>query len=111
MDASAGPLWPWIRRALRRTRDAGSSGLRLRFSQRGSADSGAGDSLAMKLACWFVMLALPVRGAEKSPAKILLQMEREWSQAGISKDSKTMDRIMADDWVSVDFQGRTVTKA
>ena len=40
-----------------------------------------------------------------------MQMERDWSQAGFKKDLKTLDRIMADDWVSVDLQGNTVTKA
>jgi hypothetical protein len=64
----------------------------------------------------FLLLTLPVdgagKGAGKSPAKkesttaILIQMERDWSQAGIAKDTRTMDRIMADDWVSDDFQGR-----
>ena len=73
----------------------------------------------MKLSvCLLLLLALP--GAGKSPAKkdstasvtkTLTQMERDWSAAGNAKDFKTMDRIMADDWVSVDFQGRTVTKA
>ena len=40
-----------------------------------------------------------------------MQMERDWSQAGIHKDYKTLDRIMADDWVSIDFQGNAITKA
>jgi hypothetical protein len=42
-----------------------------------------------------------------SVTNTLIQMEREWSQA---RDSKTIDRILADDWVSVDFHGKTVTK-
>lgn len=67
-----------------------------------------------------VTLALPAAGAGKSPArktaassvvKTLVQMEQDWSQAGMTGDSRTMDRIMAEDWVSVDFEGRTVTKA
>lgn len=46
----------------------------------------------------------------------LTQMERDWSQVGtnkanIDKDVKTMDRIMADDWVGLDFQGNANTKA
>ena len=45
-----------------------------------------------------------------SVANVLLQMERDWSQAGVSKDTRTVDRILADDWVSVDFRGKSVTK-
>ena len=41
----------------------------------------------------------------------LKQMERDWNQATIAKDFKTVDRIMADDWTGVDFHGMTVTKA
>jgi hypothetical protein len=41
-------------------------------------------------------------------AKILTQMERDWARA---KDFKTLDRILADDWLSTDFQGKTTTKA
>jgi hypothetical protein len=69
-----------------------------------------------------VILLLAVSCLAKSPpkkkaaspvsvAKTLLQMERDWSQAGIKRDSKTMDRILADDWVSTDFHGKSVTKA
>lgn len=45
-----------------------------------------------------------------SVATVLMQMERDWSRAGIRKDFKTLDRIMADDWVSVDLQGNVITK-
>jgi ketosteroid isomerase-like protein len=46
----------------------------------------------------------------------VLQMEKDWSQVGLNKanlanDLKTMDRIMADDWVGLDFQGNANTKA
>lgn len=46
-----------------------------------------------------------------SVVRTLLQMEQDWSQAGVRKDSTAIDRIIAEDWVSVDFQGHTVTKA
>ena len=46
-----------------------------------------------------------------SVAATLRQMEHDWSQAGLKRDSKTMDRILADDWISVDFRGKRVTKA
>ena len=42
--------------------------------------------------------------AATSVEQTLMQMERDWSQVGtnkanIDKDLKTMDRIMADDWI------------
>jgi hypothetical protein len=48
--------------------------------------------------------------------KTVLQMERDWAQVGMTKtnldkDLKTMDRIMADDWIGLDFQGNANTKA
>lgn len=70
--------------------------------------------------CLLLALALPICAETRAPAKkattssvikLLLQMERDWSQAGVKKDARTMDRILADDWVSVDFHGKTITKA
>lgn len=43
--------------------------------------------------------------------KSILQMERDWTEAGLKNDFKTMDRIIADDWVAIDFAGKTITKA
>ncbi len=40
-----------------------------------------------------------------------MQLERDWSQASLKKDIDTLNKIMADDWVNIDFQGKTVTKA
>jgi ketosteroid isomerase-like protein len=41
----------------------------------------------------------------------LMQLERDWTQASLKKDIDALNRIMADDWVAIDFQGKTVTKA
>ena len=46
-----------------------------------------------------------------SVTKTLLQMERDWSRAGTTKDIDIINRILADDWISVDFHGKTVNKA
>jgi ketosteroid isomerase-like protein len=46
-----------------------------------------------------------------SVEKTILQMERDWTEAGLKKDAKTMDRIVADDWTATDFLGKTVTKS
>jgi ketosteroid isomerase-like protein len=48
--------------------------------------------------------------ASGSVASILMQMERDWSQAGTKKDLKVLDRVLADDWVSIDPQGQVTTK-
>ncbi len=48
--------------------------------------------------------------AAVSPTKIILQMERDWVHAAAAKDRATVDRILADDWTSTDFRGKTVTK-
>ena len=46
-----------------------------------------------------------------SVEKTLLQMEKDWSQAGLDKDVKTVDRIVAEDWISTGFDGNKETKA
>jgi uncharacterized protein (TIGR02246 family) len=45
-----------------------------------------------------------------SVEQTLMQLERDWSQASLKKDIDALNRIMADDWVNIDFQGRTLTK-
>ena len=64
---------------------------------------------SVKLACLFLSLACLSHG--QSVEQTLKQLEHEWSQASLKKDLATLDKIIADDWVSIDFQGRTVTKA
>jgi ketosteroid isomerase-like protein len=41
----------------------------------------------------------------------LIQLEKDWNQATLTKDYKTLNRIMADEWTGIDYQGVTVTKA
>jgi len=41
----------------------------------------------------------------------LLQMERDWNQATLTRDYKALQRIMADDWTGIDFKGVTTTKS
>jgi len=38
-------------------------------------------------------------------------MERDWSQADVKKDVTALNRILADDWTGIDFQGTVLTKA
>jgi ketosteroid isomerase-like protein len=54
----------------------------------------------------------PARAADtKDVEKAILQMERDWTEAGIKKDVAAFDRIVADDWVSLDFEGNLLNKA
>jgi uncharacterized protein (TIGR02246 family) len=46
-----------------------------------------------------------------SVERTLMQLERDWTQASLKKDVDTLNKIMADDWVNIDFQGKVVTKA
>jgi ketosteroid isomerase-like protein len=48
---------------------------------------------------------------EVTVEQTLMQLERDWSQASLKKDIDTLNKIMADDWVNIDFQGKVVTKA
>ena len=48
---------------------------------------------------------------EVSVEQTLMQLERDWTQASLKKDVDTLNKIMADDWVNIDFQGKVVTKA
>ena len=50
--------------------------------------------------------------SETTPVEqTLMQMERDWNQATLTKDFKTLNRIMADDWTGIDFKGVTTTKS
>jgi ketosteroid isomerase-like protein len=60
-----------------------------------------------------VLAVAPYAGAQTTAAaeQALIQMERDWVQAWIKKDTAALGRILADDWVGIDFTGKTVTKA
>jgi ketosteroid isomerase-like protein len=46
-----------------------------------------------------------------SVQQTLMQMERDWGQAVAKNDTATVDKFMADDWVGIDFEGKSITKA
>src|SRR5579863_6485594 len=46
-----------------------------------------------------------------SVQQTLMQMERDWGQAAAKNDTATVDKFVADDWVGIDFQGKSITKA
>jgi ketosteroid isomerase-like protein len=62
-----------------------------------------------------VTMVLPVFGVARadSPSveQTLMQMERDWTQAGLKKDAAALDKIIADDWVAISYDGKSYTKA
>ena len=40
----------------------------------------------------------------------IIQMEKDWVQAALKKDAGAMDRIIADDWIGIAFDGTALTK-
>ena len=73
-------------------------------------------SLVLLLVCALATSGAGKKMAKKAPtagstAKVILQLEREWVRAAATQDRATVERILADDWTSTDFRGKTVTKA
>jgi ketosteroid isomerase-like protein len=48
---------------------------------------------------------------KNSVEQTLIEMEQEWSQADIRKDAAALNRILAEDWIGIDFEGTVLTKA
>jgi len=46
-----------------------------------------------------------------SVQQTLMQMERDWGQAAAKNDTAGLDKFVADDWVGIDFEGKSITKA
>lgn len=51
------------------------------------------------------------KSEKQSAEQALLQLEHEWSQADVQKDAAALNRILADDWIGIDFEGTALTKA
>ena len=60
-----------------------------------------------------VVLSIRTSGAQPAPSveQTIVQMEKDLLQANIKKDAAALDRMVADDFVVIDFTGRTITKA
>jgi ketosteroid isomerase-like protein len=52
----------------------------------------------------------PAKPTKASIEETLKQMERDWGKAQIKKDYDTVDKILADDWVGIDYDGKVVAK-
>src|SRR4051794_14269826 len=70
--------------------------------------------------CLLLVCSIAAFGQSKAAApkadsgqveQTLMQMERDWVQASLKKDTATMEKILADDWAGIDFTGKTINKA
>jgi hypothetical protein len=52
----------------------------------------------------------PATAVKPSVEQTLMQMEREWGTAEIKKDYAVVERILAEDWVGIDYSGNIVDK-
>jgi len=63
----------------------------------------------------FAFSVLAVFGQAKadtgSVQQTLMQMERDWAEAGVKNDAAAVGKFIAEDWVGIDFEGKTITKA
>ena len=67
------------------------------------------------LVCSVAAFGQSTAKAQKTDAgsveQTVMQMERDWVQASLKKDTAVMEKILADDWAGIDFSGKTNTKA
>lgn len=45
-----------------------------------------------------------------SVEQTLIRMEQEWSEADLHQDAAALKRILADDWIGIDFEGTALNK-
>jgi ketosteroid isomerase-like protein len=48
---------------------------------------------------------------KNSAEQTLIQLENDWSQADLKRDAAALDRILAEDWIGIDFEGAVLSKA
>src|SRR5947199_10007825 len=65
------------------------------------------------LALLVLRVSLPsqTKPGKQSAEQTLIQMELDWSDADVKKDAVTLNRILAEDWTGIDFEGTVMTKA
>ena len=65
-------------------------------------------------ACSFCAFGQAMKETPKGSSSVeqtLIQIERDWTKAELDKDAAALDRILADDWTVIGFDGKTETKA
>jgi ketosteroid isomerase-like protein len=50
------------------------------------------------------------RTGKNSAEQALIQLENDWSQADLDRDPAALNRILAEDWIGIDFEGRVQNK-
>ena len=74
-------------------------------------------SCSLVVLCCFLLASSTIKAegagapAASSVEKAIIQMEKDWTKAGIAKDAATFERVIADDWVGVDYTGKALSKA
>jgi ketosteroid isomerase-like protein len=48
--------------------------------------------------------------SRNSVEQTLIELERAWSEADLHKDAAALKRILADDWIGIDFEGTVLNK-
>jgi hypothetical protein len=64
--------------------------------------------------CLLLVASVPCghgKSDKNSIEQTLIQMEQDWSQADIKKDAAALNRILAEDWIGIDFEGTVLNKA
>jgi ketosteroid isomerase-like protein len=46
-----------------------------------------------------------------SVQQTLMQMERDWGEAAVKNHTAAVAKFLADDWLGIDFEGKSITKA
>jgi hypothetical protein len=64
-------------------------------------------ALSLLLASLFAQ----TKTGKDSAEQILIKMELDWSEADVKKDAAVLNRILAEDWMGIDFQGTVMKKA
>ena len=61
--------------------------------------------------CLLLAAAALLGQSTNAAEQTLIQIEQEWSQADLHKDAAVLNRILADDWIGIDFEGAVLNKA
>jgi len=69
-------------------------------------------SLKTGLAAAMLLIAASLTAAPMgSVEQEITQMEKNWAEAPMTHDTASVERIVADDWIGIWFDGSTLTKA
>jgi ketosteroid isomerase-like protein len=56
------------------------------------------------------LLAPAQTKSANSITQTLIKLEHEWSEADVKKDAAALNRILAEDWIGIDFEGVVLNK-